>query len=206
MLTGAGPDGVIADVIGDAAAAAGGQLDVPAIAGLVADLDAVFDDTHPDPTRRYSAAFYQGAPASEPDLAGQLDESTRMTYGLKANEPAFRDIAQGLYMLSAVDFGDPIMTEDAYREFAGAAVQRLQRGLAELVDLAARTGQNQARVSDNQGRLDAAADLYSRQIVELEKRDPYEAATLLTSLEAQLETSFAITARMNQLSLVNYLS
>jgi flagellar hook-associated protein 3 FlgL len=205
MLDGPGPAGVIDAVIGDAAAAAGGQIDVGDVPGLLADLDAVFDDSHPDPTRHYTTAFYAGSPASEPDLVGQLDEDGRITYGLKANELAFRDVVQGLHMLAAVRYGDAEMTEAAYRDYATAAAERLQRGLGRLVDLAARTGQNQALVAANQQRLDVAKDLYNRQIVELERRDPYEAATILTILEQQLEASYLITARMNQLSLTSYL-
>jgi flagellar hook-associated protein 3 FlgL len=205
MIDGPGPGGVIGAVIADAAAAAGGQIDVGDVPGLLADLDAVFDDSHPNPTRRYATALYQGAPAAEPDLAGQLDEDGRLTYGVKANEAAFRDIMQALHMLAGVRYGDAEMTEAAYHEFATAAAERLQRGLGRLVDLAARTGQNQALVAANQERLDVARDLYNRQIVELERRDPYEAASLLTMLEQQLEASYLVTARIDQLSLTSYL-
>jgi flagellar hook-associated protein 3 FlgL len=205
MIDGPGPGGVIGTVLADAAAAAGGQIDVGDVPGLLADLDAVFDDSHPDPTRRYATALYQGAAATEPDLAGQLDEDGRLTYGVKANEAAFRDIVQALHMLAGVRYGDPEMTEAAYHEFATAAAERLQRGLGRLVDLAARTGQNQALVAANQERLDVARDLYNRQIVELERRDPYEAASILTMLEQQLEASYLVTARINQLSLTSYL-
>jgi flagellar hook-associated protein 3 FlgL len=205
MVTGPGPADVIDAVIGDAAAAAGGQIDVGDVPALLAELDTVFDDSHPDPTRRYTTAFYGGSPATEPDLVGQLDEDGRLTYGLKANEEAFRDIVQGLHMLAAVRYGDAAMSEAGHRAYATAAAERLQRGLGQLVDLAARTGQNQALVAANQERLEVAKDLYNRQIVELERRDPYEAATILTTLEQQLEASYMITARMNELSLTSYL-
>ena len=128
MVGGAGPAGVIDAVIGDAAAAAGGQIDSGDVPGLLAELDTVFDDSHPDPTRRYTTAFYQGSLATEPDLVGQLDEDGRITYGLKANELAFRDIVQGLHMLAAVRYGDAAMTEAAYRDYATAAAERLQPG------------------------------------------------------------------------------
>jgi flagellar hook-associated protein 3 FlgL len=205
MVDGPGPGDVVAAVIGDAATAAGGQIDVGDVAGLLAELDAVFDDSHPDPTRRFTDAFYQGSPAAEPDLVGQLDEDGRLTYGVKAEQAAFRDIMQGLHMLAAVRYGDAEMTEAAFRDYATAAAERLQQGLGKLVDLAARTGQNQALVAANQERLEVAKDLYNRQIVELEERDPYEAATMLTALEHQLEASYLLTARMNELSLTSYL-
>jgi flagellar hook-associated protein 3 FlgL len=205
MVTGAAPAGVVGSVVADAATAAGGQIDVGDVAGLIADLDAVFDDTHANPAFRFSSAFYEGAPASEADLAGQLDENTRITYGLKANDQAFRDLMQGLHMLSAVRSGDAVMTEAAYIQFAEAGVAKLQQGLGRMIDLAARTGQNQARAADNLERLETARDLYNREIVELERRDPYEAATLIKALEQQLEASYMVTARLSQLSLVEFL-
>lgn len=205
MLTGPGPKDAIGSMVADAAAAAGGQIEAADVAGLVADLDALFDDTHPDPARRYSSALYQGAPAGEPDLTGQLDETARITYGIKASDEGFRDLVQGLHMLATVRFGDPVMTEEAYRQFAEEAVTRLQGGLSRLIDLAAQTGQNQARLAGNQDQLEVARDLYNRKIVELERRDPYEAATLVATLEQQLEASYLVTARLNQLSLVQFL-
>jgi flagellar hook-associated protein 3 FlgL len=205
MVTGAAPTGIVGSVVSDAATTAGGQIGVTDVAGLIADLDAVFDDSHANPAWRFSSAFYEGAPASEPDLAGQLDENTRITYGLKANDPGFREVMQGLHMLAAVRFGDAVMTEAAYTQFAEAAVAKLQQGLGRMIDLAARTGQNQARVADNLDRLEAARNLYNREIVELERRDPYEAATLINALEQQLEASYMVTARLSQLSLVEFL-
>jgi flagellar hook-associated protein 3 FlgL len=205
MVAGTAPAAIVGSVVADAATAAGGQIDVADVAGLVADLDAVFGDTHGNPAWHFSAAFYQGSPESEPDLEGQLDEDTRITYGLKANDSGVRDLMQGLHMLSAVRSGDPAMTEAAYTEFAEAAVAKLQQGLGRMIDLAARTGQNQARVADNLKRLEAARDLYNREIVEMERRDPYEAATLINALEQQLEASYMVTARLSQLSLVEFL-
>lgn len=205
MVGGTAPAGVIDAVVTDAATAAGGQLGLADIAGLVADLDAIFADAHPDPALHFSSAFYQGAPAGEPPMAGQLDEGERLAYGIKANDQAFRDVLQGLHMLASVRFGDPIMTEDAYRSFVETGVERLQQGLAQLVDVAARTGQNQARVVESRDRLQAALDLYNRQIVDLERRDPYDAATLLIALEQQLQASYLVTSRLNQLSLAYFL-
>lgn len=200
----AGPAAVASGLVDDAAG--GGAVDTAGVAGLVAAFDRAFDDTHADPATRFSTAFYQGAPAGAPDVAGQLDEATRLTYGVKAADPGFRDVLQGLHMLASVDYGDPRLTNDAYRAFAGEAVARVQRGLGRVLDVAAATGQKQAVVAANQESLDAAKATYNNRIVDLEGRDPYEAATALQAMQQQLEASYAVTARLANLSLTRYLA
>jgi flagellar hook-associated protein 3 FlgL len=49
-------------------------------------------------------------------------------------------------------------------------------------------------------------DLFQNNISDLEGVDPYEAATRVSLLQQQIETSYALTARMQQLSLVKYLT
>jgi flagellar hook-associated protein 3 FlgL len=43
-------------------------------------------------------------------------------------------------------------------------------------------------------------------IQKLEGADPYEASTRVSTLMTQIETSYALTARIQQLSLAKYLS
>ena len=49
-------------------------------------------------------------------------------------------------------------------------------------------------------------DLFERHILDLEGVDPAEAATRVADLTQHIETSFALTARLQQLSLLNYLT
>ena len=128
MVGGAGPAGVIDAVIGGAAGGRGWSIDTGDVPGLLAELDTVFDDSHPDPTRRHTTAFYQGSLATEPDLVDQLDEDGRIIYGLKAKRGRLSRHRQGLHMLAAVRYGDTAMTEAAYRDYATAAAERLHRG------------------------------------------------------------------------------
>jgi flagellar hook-associated protein 3 FlgL len=49
------------------------------------------------------------------------------------------------------------------------------------------------------------ANLLGTGLSELESIDDYAAAARLSELQAQIETSYAITSRLSRLSLVNYL-
>jgi flagellar hook-associated protein 3 FlgL len=48
-------------------------------------------------------------------------------------------------------------------------------------------------------------DILATQVVALESIDPNEAATRVTQLLTQVETSYALTARIMGLSILNYL-
>ena len=48
-------------------------------------------------------------------------------------------------------------------------------------------------------------DLFERNILDMEGVDPYEVSNRVTALLTQIETSYALTARIQQLSLLKYL-
>jgi len=68
-----------------------------------------------------------------------------------------------------------------------------------------RLGVAQSRVGKAVDSLHSQTDILSTQINNLEGVDPYEAATRVNTLMTQIETSYSLTARIQQLSLVNYL-
>ncbi|WGF87629.1 flagellin [Marinivivus vitaminiproducens] len=185
--------------------AAGGTVGSTEIGALIDDLDATFDDSHADPARRFSTVYYAGADPDEPPLAARIDEASEVAYGVKASDPALRDLLQGLRMLAGIGPGDARMSEEAHVTFVREGASRLQRGLDGLDGLVLATGRNQATVANGRERLEDARALYNNQIVELEGRDPYEASLRLTALEQQMEATFAVTARLADLSLLRYL-
>lgn len=54
--------------------------------------------------------------------------------------------------------------------------------------------------------MNTQIDLFNRHIVDLEGVDPYEAANRVNDLLTHIQTSFALTARIQQLSLLNFLT
>ena len=50
------------------------------------------------------------------------------------------------------------------------------------------------------------ATLFEKHILDMEGVDPYEASTRVADLLSHIETSYALTARIQQLSLVKYLT
>jgi flagellar hook-associated protein 3 FlgL len=75
-----------------------------------------------------------------------------------------------------------------------------------IVQVRSEAGLAQKRVSDASDRMKTQVDLFEKHIIDLEGVDPAEAATRVADLTQHIETSFALTARLQQLSLLNYLT
>ncbi|WP_214471956.1 flagellar hook-associated family protein [Mesorhizobium sp. dw_380] len=78
--------------------------------------------------------------------------------------------------------------------------------LSGIAQVQSQTGIVQKRVSDASDRMKTQIDLFERHILDLEAVDPATAATRVADLTQHIETSFALTARLQQLSLLNYLT
>jgi flagellar hook-associated protein 3 FlgL len=95
----------------------------------------------------------------------------------------------------------------------GVASDAVARGfsvvLLEAADargaLAARIGTAQERIANATTRNSAEATALQIARIGIVSADPYEAATALTEAESQLDTLYAVTARLSRLSLANYL-
>ena len=202
--TGLSPSDVLAGVTG------GTVTDAADAAAKLAEINAIFDGTTANPDTAFEESFYNGTPHEDgsgnanPRLAAIIDDGIRVDYGVQANDDAFRDVLKGLALLASADPSD-ITDDGAYAAWVGAAVGALQTGVSGVLSLETRTGTYQGQIEDTISRQETRRDLLSTQISELEGVDPYEAATRLSALETQLQASYAVTARLQNLSFVNFM-
>lgn len=206
-------------LVRDAIAAATGGSAVPATAAdtaaAVAVLDQLFavrDPAAPLPaplTHGFEGGFYTGTTALQPGgaasprITGRPADATEIPYGVQANDPAVRDLLQGIHMLAAIDTST--MTEDAYPGYIRAAVDKLSTGLDGLRDATARLGIQRAQVAALAGQHQTQITILSGQINDLETVDPFEATTRMSQLDMQIEATAAATARIARLRLTQYL-
>ena len=66
-------------------------------------------------------------------------------------------------------------------------------------------GNAQQRVTNANSRMTIQSDIITNHLDALEGVDPYEASSRLSSLMTQVETAYAMTARIQKLTLLNYL-
>ncbi|UMA66873.1 hypothetical protein LVO79_20120 (plasmid) [Roseivivax marinus] len=189
---------------GMVATATGGALGPAADATAKADaLDALFAETS-TAQPGYMNAVYDGAPANGPRLAASVDEGQTLQYGVQADDPAFRDLFQGLSMLAGVDpatIADPA----AYSEWMTRATEKLSSAVTGLLSAESEMGVDRARLEVTVEKQQSRRTLYMQQIHDLSGVDPYEAASRMTEIESRLQVSYAVTSRMIRLSFLDYM-
>lgn len=204
--TGLSPQAVMQSIIGS------GPATLAEAQAMMDEIDLIFasEDTA-NPDRNFEATFYNGTPALDDSgdesnrVTGRIDTDRELSYGVQANDEGIRESLKGLMMLAAVDVTQ-ISDADAYKEWMTGVIGALSAGSQETLIISTLTGFNQQVVETAQQRLSDISSVRLEQIGNYENVDPYEAAVRLSSLETQLEASYAVTARLSQLTILNYIS
>jgi flagellar hook-associated protein 3 FlgL len=131
-----------------------------------------------------------------------LNETTETSTG--ANSDGIKKLAMAAAIVTS------LMSTKISQAAKDTIISRTQtmvgEALSGIAQVQSQTGIVQKRVSDASDRMKTQIDLFERHILDLEAVDPAEAATRVANLTQQIENSFALTARLQQLSLLNYLT
>lgn len=164
---------------------------------------ATFLDTVVDP-QFLGAGWSDFSNASDEVITSRiaLNETTKSS--VSANEAGIRKLAMAAVTIS--DLFDSAVGAGGRTALIEKAVSMVGEALADIANLQSATGIVENRVKAASERLTMQSDLYQRFISDMEGVDPYEASTRVSSLLAQIETSYALTARIQQLSLTRFIS
>jgi flagellar hook-associated protein 3 FlgL len=141
--------------------------------------------------------------ASDQATSNRISLSQIAETSVSANDAAFRGIASAYAMVA--DLGVTKLGSDAYNELLRTATTTLSGAIGDLTRLHASVGVMQKNVSDADEAITAQRNALATQIGALENVDPYEAATRLNNLTTQLETSYTLTGKIQQLTLAKYI-
>jgi flagellar hook-associated protein 3 FlgL len=133
----------------------------------------------------------------------RISTSETVTTGAVAGDAAMRKIAMVYTMVS--DLGLPQLSSSAYTTLVDKAIGLLGSAIAGITTTQAGLGYSEQAVADASGRLSIQKDMIDVHIGELEGVDPYKASTRISELLTQIETAYALTGRIQQLSLLDYL-
>jgi flagellar hook-associated protein 3 FlgL len=149
-----------------------------------------------DPTTGWSQASSQ-------NMTSRISNSEVVESSTNANSEGMRYFALASVMTSAL-FGQNL-SSDAMTAVSSKAITYTTKATSGLVTQASQIGLSQERVKKSNDALDAQSNIIKNKLVDLQGVDPYEASTLVKTLETQLETAYTIVSKIQQLSLVNYL-
>jgi flagellar hook-associated protein 3 FlgL len=174
---------------------------VSAGATTAADVELAVSAWFDDPAG-YGTIGYLGGAATD---AVTVANGEQVTLEATAAHPALRDTLKALAMAALLDRGVLENSTEERAQLSQRAGERLMEGAESRTQLAARIGTAQERIAEASTRN--AAEETSLQIARngILSVDSYEAATALTAAETQLDTLYAITARLQKLSLAEYL-
>ncbi len=161
-----------------------------------ADLDFYFND----PAGGFATNVYLGGAGL---LSGvEIDDGEVIIGAAKADEQPIKDLLRGLAVASVAGSAPASAMRDSA---LAAASTRLFEASDAIVEVKTRVGLEQQRVGKAQDRHDAEEPALTAAYNALTARDPFDAASFLQSLEAQIDAAYVLTSRMSQLTLTNYL-
>ncbi|MCY6382378.1 flagellar hook-associated family protein [Hoeflea prorocentri] len=140
-------------------------------------------------------------------------DSTVMTSRISANEVVDSsatinaDGPKAMAMASVIisELLTTPLTDDTRGVLVERAIGYTSDAISGVNHQKAELGLSEQRIDKANEALNIQINVMSKYVGELESVDPYEASTRLTTLITQMEISYQLTARIQQLSLTNYL-
>lgn len=168
-------------------------------AGVKAVVDTWFDT----PGGGFETSGYLGSTA--PMAVFQLGDGDQLQPDFRADDPAMREVMKGFALAALV--GEGVLAGDAAEQVAllKTAGEQMIKADQDLTAFRAEVGLAQERVEGASSRISAektSLELARNQLIAV---DPYEAASELEATYTQLETFYAVTARLARLSFTDYM-
>lgn len=142
---------------------------------------------------------------SNADDTNILQRVGSITIDTSANTNASfaRNLTKAFSMIASLGEGN--LSKPAFDAALDKATALVLSAQSQIGGEQTRIGLGQQRITDAIGSLELQKTTISKAINNLEAVDPYEAATEVNSIMTQLQSSYAVTARISQLSLLSYL-
>lgn len=157
------------------------------------------DDSSPAPNWKT-----EWSNASDQKVVNRISLSERVESSTNANSEGVRRLAMAAASASALL--TETMSVEAKAAVLNNALSQVGAAIGRITSEQTQFGIAQNRIKSANDRLEAQKDLFQRSALDLKGVDVAEAATRVSTLLTQIETSYALTARIQNLSILNYLT
>src|ERR1700733_2313505 len=188
-----GPLATVNSVLAAAVRAKGGPLTA-----------SVFNDTNSNPALNYTGSFYTAPDDGRPTTV-LIGATQTLQYNVNGKQQGFRDLMQGLSMLTMLGAPSSQLDDSAKAALQTQASSLIGQAQNELTTQQGLLGVTQATLQNVADQQQAAANATQNQILGFEQADTTADATTLSTLQTQLQATYAITAEISQLTLTHYL-
>ena len=175
------------------------------IAGVTSadDLVEVIDDWFTEPGGGFDMNAYLGDDGDP--IERRLDDLSSIRIDVRADSGAIRELMKGAALAYFADDPAVILPDQERDAVVARAADTLFGASSQLAELSGELGHVEQRVDQAIARLVAQQTSLSIMQGSLLGADPFETASELEQVQFQLETHYAVTARLSQLSLTRYL-
>ncbi|QBF29682.1 flagellin [Thalassococcus sp. S3] len=174
------------------------------IAGLTsaADISQAAQDWFDDPGG-FRALAYSGSDV--PLAPVEIGEDTHVSFTWRADDEAFRDAIQATALAALAAGGETDLDAAELRGFLTERGSSLKNSEDDLTVIRTELGAGQSRLAEVSARNAAERTSLDYARGALLEADPYETAVRLEDAQFRLESLYAVTVRMSQLSLTSFL-
>ena len=142
--------------------------------------------------------------ASDENVESRISVSEVIDTSANANDVAIRKLAKAYTMLT--DLGVENMSQETFAAVVDRAITFTGEAIQDVAVVQADLGIAQERITKANAKMEAQNDIITNRINGMESVDPFDAAVRVTSLMTQIETSYALTARIQNMTILNYLT
>lgn len=145
--------------------------------------------------------FWAGS--SGPPVEARIGEREVATIPSAVSDPALRKVVMASVLM--LEFGDGAVGSAPFSQALATASSLLDEGVQGLIGFQAINGSMMSRLDSSIEAMSLQKQIYSTEISQLVEADPVEVSLRIETLRSRLEASYATTARLSRLSLVNYI-
>jgi len=145
-----------------------------------------------------SELYYTG---DNQPVTARTGESSSLSYGVTADEPGFDKLVQALQIVATIDTTDAAAARTRLNE----ALDLANEAISAIPDVRSRIGSNRSTLELANNQHDEFLLYAEGAVGDIENVDVTEAITRLSGHQATLEASYASLARLQSVSLVDYL-
>jgi flagellar hook-associated protein 3 FlgL len=141
--------------------------------------------------------------ASDQNIQSLISPTERVETSANANETAFRELTKAYVM--TFDLGIAGLNDQTREYLLNKVIATLGEGVSGVTELQADLGTAQRKIDDANERMSLQKTFFEERITNYEAIDPAEAKVRVDQLSTQIQTSYSLTAQLNQLSLINFI-
>lgn len=141
--------------------------------------------------------------ASDTVIHDMISITERIPTSVTANDESIRKLVKAYTMVA--ELGINGMNDQAYGVIVEEATRLIGEAVPGIATLQAELGNSQERLTKANEKIERQVSVLNGRIADMEAVDPYEAQVRVNELRTRIETSYELTVRVQNLSLLNYL-